>query len=286
MKKLVLLSSILCLFLLPASSSAQLALQTSIDVTTLTFVPDDPNPPIDAGTGWAAVGFDGTNYWVAKWASAKMARISQAGVLVDTFEVVGLTGARSFTFDGTNLWAGNATTTITCVSPTTLTTCGTITAPAAARYISFDPTADGGNGGFWMGDFNSDIQLIDMAGNNLVTIAAGTLTTSGRYGVAFDNVTDSGPILWIFYQGGATSPCELTAIDLPSGAQRPSKQDISLSEPSLTACLAGGTFLAQNPSLPGGISLLTLLQGTPNNFLLGFAPSATFPVELLGFSIE
>jgi hypothetical protein len=261
--------------------------ETTIDITALIA---DPNAvPPEEGLGHAAVGFDGTDYWVAKWASATISRISTAGVLVDTFEIAGLTGTRSFTADGTYLYAGNTTSTIYRIDPSTRTLAPphiTVSGFVTARYASYDPTADSGNGGFWIGNFNTDIVLIDRSGNALTTIPAAGLP-GGRYGVAFDNATAAGPILWMFYQGGLTGQCELGAIDLPSGAVRPSTQSMDFPALGLTNCLAGGTFLASGSGLRGGgRSLLTLLQGTPANFLLGFDPAPTFPVELQSFSVE
>jgi hypothetical protein len=266
-------------------AAAELNLNTSIDVTTVTA-----NPPTNDGLGYAAVGFDGTNYWVAKWASDTISRITPAGVLVDTFTIPGLTGTRSFTWDGSNLWAGNSTTTIYCIDPATkaLCTSGTTTVPgpaSGARYVSWDPTADGGVGGFWTGNFNTDIILISMIGTTLATIPAAGLP-GGLYGISFDNTTDPGqPFLWLFHQGG-TNNCELTAVDVPSGTMRPSTQDLLASAPSLTSGLAGGVFLAQGGIFPTGSSVLALIQGTPNNYLLGFDPAPAYPVQLQQVTIE
>lgn len=257
------------------SANADLAVQFTRDVTAATGNP-----------GQAAVGFDGTNFWVARWdasTSTDISRITPAGALVDTFQIAGLSGTRSLTWDGSQFWAGNATTTIRRVDPVTKTVTATLTVPIAARYVTFDPTANSGAGGFWIGDFGSDIQQVSMAGATLATIpAANTATMTGRYGIAFDNTSGPSPFLWVFFQTGGPSTASLGIIDLPSGTPRPAFQNIAALTPD-PASLAGGAFLASGIGM--GPTLLLLAQGTPNT-IVGLTPAANVPVELTTFSVE
>ena len=257
------------------SANADLAVQFTRDVDAAT-----------GNSGQAAVGFDGTNFWVARWNAAlstDISRITPAGALVDTFQIAGLSGTRSLTWDGSQFWAGNATTTISRVDPATKTVTATLTVPIAARYVTFDPTANSGAGGFWIGDFNSDIQQIDMAGNTLATIPAANLTSVGaRYGIAFDNTSGPGPFLWVFFQTGGPSSASLGVVDLPSGTPRPMFQDIAALTPDATS-LAGGAFLTSGIGM--GPTLLLLAQGAPNT-IVGLTPAANVPVELTTFSVE
>ena len=267
-----------CIF--HAGVSAQVTSQFTIDITTII----DAEIPGE-GQGYAAVGFDGTNLWAARWASDRFTRITPAGAYVDSFVIPGLTGTRSMTWDGTHFWIGNATTTIYRVDPTTQMVDTTVTVPVEARYLTFDETADGGNGGFWLGNFNTDIIQIDMSGNLLATIPAATVGFQGRYGLAFDNVTDSGPILWVFFQEGANTT-ELGILELPSGNPKPDTQDLFPFMPAgSTSSLAGGIFLTSG-LVSGENTLLALGQGTPVNAIMGFQPAATLPVELIQFEVD
>lgn len=200
------------------TANADLALQFTRDIGTPTGL-----------TGYAAVGFDGTNFCVARWNSAlstDISRITPAGALVDTFQIAGLSGTRSLTWDGTQFWAGNATTTLRRVDPVTKTVTATVTVPIAARYVTYDPTANSGAGGFWIGNFDTDIVQVSMTGATLATIpAATTAAMGGRYGIAFDNVSGPTPFLWVFYQTGGPSTASLGIIDLPSGMPRAQVQN-------------------------------------------------------------
>ena len=258
------------------AAHADLASQFSYDVTTLT-----------GNSGHAAVGFDGTNIWTARWSSAistDISRITPAGAFVDTFQIAGLSGTRSFTWDGSQFWAGNASTTLSRVDPVTKLVTATLTVPIAARYVTYDPTADGGAGGFWIGDFSSDIRQVSMTGATLATIPAATIASfTSRYGIAFDNVSGPTPFLWVLFQGtcGTAQSC-LGIIDLPSGTPRAAIQDVNATANSVGA-LAGGIFLT-NGIVPGR-TLLTLTQGTPDT-IVGFTPAASVPVSLQSFNVE
>lgn len=241
---------------------AQLAFtpQFALDVTEIV----EPHLPGE-GVGYAAVGFDGTDFWIARWASSRFTRISQAGEYLDSFDIPNLSGTRSLTWDGTHFWAANNTTSLSRIDPLTRTVVATLTLPVTARYASYDATANAGGGGFWIGEFSSDIRLVDMAGNVLQTISAETVGFGGRYGAAVDNSGES-PVLWFFYQGGANN-VEIGAIDLPSGTPRAESLDLLAWVPNATSALAGGLF--RTDALPGGQNLLlALAQGTPDNGLI------------------
>jgi hypothetical protein len=233
----------------------------SIDITAIV----DPVIPGE-GAGYAAIGFDGSNFWVARWASARFTRISPTGAYIDSFDIPGLTGTRAMTWDGTHFWMANNTNTLTRVDPLTQTAVGNISLPSQARYASFDPTADNGQGGFWIGNFNDDIRLVNMQGTELTSLPAAGIAYTGRYGLAAetDNAT---PRLWAYFQGGANN-VELGAISLPDGTGNPLTTDLFPFLAPSTSGLAGGAFITD--LLPGGQkTLLTVCQCTPNNILLG-----------------
>ena len=90
----------------------------------------------------------------------------------------------------------------------------TITSAIASRHIAWDPTLDGGNGGFWCGNWN-DIGAIKKTGQLLYN---GPALTS-NYGDAYDDQSDYQVknYLWTFSQSGAHS-CDLTKYEIKTTA--------------------------------------------------------------------
>ena len=244
-----------------AGAAPELPPAIKIDITAIV----DPIAPGE-GVGYAGIGFDGTNFWISRWASARFTRISPAGVFVDSFDIPGLTGTRAMTWDGTHFWMANNTSTLTRVDPVSRTVVGTISLPANSRYVSFDATADSGQGGFWIGNFNDDIRLVSMQGTTLSTLPAATVVFTGRYGLTLDR-NGPNPRLWTYFQGG-TNNVELGSVSLPDGAGDPATINLFPYLDPSTNGLAGGAFITDQ--LPGGQpTLLTVCQCTPNNILLG-----------------
>ncbi|PLW93380.1 MAG: hypothetical protein C0592_06330 [Marinilabiliales bacterium] len=222
--------------------------------------------------GMAGVAFINNEYWVSRWANDTLYRFSTAGVMLEEFVITGLSGTRSITTDGTYLYIGNASNTIYRVDPTTKALAPphiTSASANASRFLTYDPTLDSGSGGFWTGNFNTDIDAISMSGTVLTTIAAATHTLGGMYGAAFDNLSPGGPYLWVFHQGG-TNQTQLTALQLPAGTPTIYDHDVLAdiqSTYSLTSSLAGGAFITDQIS-SGNTSIVCLAQGTPVNVVV------------------
>ena len=142
--------------------------------------------------GLAGVAFVNGQYWVSAWATDVIHILDGTGALVETTAVAGVTGTRSITYDGTFIYMGGGGLSIYKVDPVTRIIDSVIsittTSTAEARMCTYDETLDGGNGGFWIGDFSSDIASVDMNGNELSVVP---LTTHGTviYGGAVDNVS-------------------------------------------------------------------------------------------------
>ncbi len=220
--------------------------------------------------GMAAIAYFNNEFWVSRWASDTLYRFSSTGVLLSEFTISGLSGTRSLTTDGTYLYAGTASSTIYRIDPSLQQLAPPHIASSSsvtARFCTYDPTLDSGNGGFWIGNFSTDIVAISMAGTVLSTIPAATHGLTGMYGAAIDNNTPGGPYLWIFNQGG-TNSSQLVALELPSGTPSTTYDhdvfpDVSTTH-SLSSALAGGAFFTSN-FVSGKNSVICLLQGTPNN---------------------
>lgn len=227
----------------------------------------------------AALYFNG-EYWASQWNSDTLLRYNANGTLISKFQISGLTGTRSLTTDGTNLFAGTAGNTIYQINPGTQALTGTIASQAAvtARFVTYDPTLDGGNGGFWIGNFNTDIVSISMTGTVLSTIPIATHTLSGMYGAAYDGFSSGGPYLWVFNQGGPNSS-SIDQLQLPAGTPTGVTRDVFLdfnTTYSLQTGLAGGLFVAQG-IVSGQNSIGGMLQGNPSNVLFAYELSDPTP---------
>lgn len=220
--------------------------------------------------GYAGITFLNNQFWVSKWGSDTLARFTNTGAFVDKFVIAGITGVRCITTDGSLLYMGNNTTTISVVNPTTLTSTGTITTTNTVRFLSYDPTLNSNAGGFWMGNFSANIDAISMTGTILSSIPSATHTLTGMYGAAIDNVSEGGPYLWVHNQGGANSD-QFVALQLPAGTPTTHVHDVfpDLSSLGVTSTLAGGAFVTSN-LVPGQISLIGLTQSTAVNSIIAY----------------
>lgn len=220
--------------------------------------------------GLAGVAYVNGQYWVSEWASDVIHILDGTGALVETTAVAGVTGTRSITSDGTFVYMGGGSLSIYKVDPVTRiidsVIAVTTTSSAEARMCTYDETLDGGNGGFWIGDFSSDIASVDMNGNELSVIP---LTTHGTviYGGAVDNVSPGGPFLWIHDQAG-TAPERgfITQLDATTGAPTGVQYNY-ITDALGTEVLAGGLFISDEVGAPGVTALVGLCQCTPSNEL-------------------
>ncbi|MDX2245282.1 MAG: T9SS type A sorting domain-containing protein [Bacteroidia bacterium] len=219
-------------------------------------------------TGLAGAVFLGTEFWVARWSVDTLYRLSATGSVLETFKVTNgagfVSGTRAMTTDGTKIYIGNNTTTVYEVDPVTKAVTATFTAPLAGniRFITYDATANAGNGGFWVGNFNTDITLISRTGQVLSSIPASVHGLGGMYGAAIDNASLGGPYLWVFHQGGASSAAEIAQLKLPAGTQTGVSFDVDTDLGALGG-LAGGLFISDQ-IVPGKKTLGGLLQSAPN----------------------
>ncbi len=261
-------------------SKAQWDLQTSFNST------------LSAGgsTGMAGVVFFNNEFWVSKWQTDTLIRFDNSGTMIEKFLVAGLTGVRAITTNGTYLYMATNTNTIYRVDPVTKTLAPPHITSASvnpSRFLTYDATLDGGAGGFWTGNFNTDIDAISMSGAVLTTIPAATHTLTGMYGAAVDRISSGGPYLWVFHQGG-TNNTQITAIQLTTGL--PSALTYDMFPPlqtahGLSSCLAGGACITNQISA-GTLSFVGVAQGTPSNvvFAIELDP-ANQPDDISGENI-
>ncbi len=227
----------------------------------------------NAGAFWT-----GTEFWVSKWNSDTLARLNPTGQLIEIFTIPSVTGVRSITSDGTSLFLGLANDQIAEVNPATKALISTITITGAganvgSRFLTYDPTLDGGNGGFYIGNFTSDIVVLSKTGATLSTISEATHGRVGMYGAAYDPVSTGGPYLWVFEQSGSPSDAVISQLSLPAGTWTGVSFDVA-GDLGLSNALAGGLFITTG-LVTGQNTIGGLAQGTPNalfGYELDFSP--------------
>jgi hypothetical protein len=226
-------------------------------------------------SGMAAVAFVNNEYWVSRWQNDTLYKFNANGQYLNTVLIPGLTGVRSLTFDGTYLFAGTNTTTIYRIDPSLATLAPphiTVNATVGnVRHCSYDATLNSNAGGFWVGNFNTNLFAISTTGTVLNTINATTHGLTGMYGSAYDPYSSGGPFLWVFAQM-APSNCMLYRVQLSTGQTSPISHDVMTDigvNFGLTSGLAGGLFIT-NQAVVGQNSMIGLVQGTPDNVLFSY----------------
>ncbi|MBR9920394.1 MAG: T9SS type A sorting domain-containing protein [Bacteroidetes bacterium] len=209
-------------------------------------------------------------FWIAEWSSDTLIRLDNDGNLLETFVIPNLSGTRAITWDGTSLWVSNNTDVLYQVDPDTKMVTGQIFTSAGEdiRYITFDPMADGGNGGFWGANFSTSIFLFDMDGNVIDEILADTHTLGGMYGAAIDHTSPGGPYLWVFHQAGEPTDALITQLQMPAGTPTGVGRNVEL-DLGTEGGLAGGMFITDSWDPDGGLILGGVLQTTPDR-LFGY----------------
>ncbi len=223
---------------------------------------------------------DFNEIWTSKWHSNKITIWYFYGDTLFFSEdttIAGVDTVRGMTYDGIYIYAGNNSNSILILDPYSLELVGTVSAPQKVRYITFDPSADNNNGGFWIGNFQTDPTLIDRDGNIIRSISYSSLGNTSIYGAVYDFYSSDGPFLWFWGQGfGDGWPQVITQVDpstgLLTGEQYDVRDDAIIGEDS---CLAGGLFITDS-FYPDKIVLGGVLQGKSGpDILFGYDISGT-----------
>ena len=241
--------------------------------------------------GLAGVALINNQFWVSGWQTDRIYILNFDGSLYVDTVITGVSQTRSITYDGTHAYIGTASTTIYQVDPATLQVTNTIsistTSNAVARMCTYDPTLDGGNGGFWIGNFSSDIASVDMSGNELSVIPSATHGTT-MYGGAYDLYATEGKFLWIHDQTSGGGQDIITQIDVTTGQPTGLTFNYFSAKPATTtSVLAGGLFITDQIDANNRPSFVGISQSQPSNIL--FALELVQPTglnEASGISFE
>lgn len=229
--------------------------------------------------GFAGIAWVGNEWWVSQWNKDSIFTIDINGNLLSGFKIAGVgaptSGARSMTYDGTNLYIADNTTTIKVVNPTTKTLTSTINVSSLgfnARAITFSQAINGGAGGFYVSNFGTDIAEISLTGTVLNSIPLATHTLTSIYGIAYDNLSIGGPFLWAFDQGTQVPgvDAKLVRLSLPSGTPTSIVHNVN-SDIGLLANtgIAGGMFITDS-YIPGELTIAGVSQGSPFDVLFAY----------------
>ncbi len=147
---------------------------------------------------------DGVNIYTTTWNADIFSRYEMDGTYLEDFSIPGVSNIRDLTYDDEYFYGSPASMTIYIMDLTNevlvdsiSVICGGI---SGVRHIAFDPTLDGGNGGFWIGNYN-ELGAIDRQGNQIFSNIS--YIAESCYGSAYDpwSTIDS-PCLWLMMQTG------------------------------------------------------------------------------------
>jgi len=150
--------------------------------------------------GHAGIETDGTFIYATIWSGGGFTKFDLAGNFVEDFDIPGVNSIRDLAYDYMNhhMYGSNNTNTLYEMDFTNKTLIGSVSsAGTTIRHIAYNKNLDGGNGGFYVGEWAS-LRSIKMDGS-LIANAAG-FGLAGAYGSAYDPENDK---IWIFDQGGS-----------------------------------------------------------------------------------
>lgn len=195
--------------------------------------------------GHAGIETDGTYIYSTIWSGGGFSKFDLAGNFIEDFSIAGVNSIRDLAYNTVNhhFYGSNNSNTLYEMDFTNKVLIGSVTsAGTTIRHIAFNPALDGGNGGFYVGEWSS-LRSIKMDGTQIASAAGFALT--GAYGSAY-NPSDNK--LWIFDQGG--NGVDLVEFDAPTMTATGNVHDAST---DLTL-FAGG--------IAGGLACTSLLSST------------------------
>ena len=255
---------------------------------TVQFAPDIASAVWGPGTYGAEA--DSNYVYLSKWASNKFYKLTTAGAVADSFALTGTpafpagSGIRDLAYDGQFFYGGTNSNIIYKMDFTAKAIVSAITLPVgfAVRHIAYDPTADGGLGGLWVGPWNTQgPRLYSMTGVFLDSIPYANLGTASISGSAYDNVTAGGPYLWLYSQASTGNANDLIQVRISSKQMTGLFHDLSTDIPAIAAVSSGGLYQKTN-LISGTTTLGGLSQG---KIMWGVDLSSTF-APLKGLTVS
>ena len=222
--------------------------------------PADSTMEIDDNSTLAGAVWTGTEFWLSSWTSDTMVRIGENGSFMGIETISGIQNVRGLTWTGSLIYAANNSVELKGFDPQTkqLVDSIEISGPETYRFAAYDSLADNGNGGFYVGNFGTDIYLIDTLGQKIDTIPFSVHGRNTIYGAVVDHVSPGGPFLWVFDQPEFPSYAVISQLKLPEGIYTGFSRDVQ-GDLATELGAAGGLFIGQN-IIPGRFTLGGILQ--------------------------
>jgi hypothetical protein len=217
------------------------------------------------------LGFDGTYFYCPEFATSTIHRFNYDGTYLDTITIPGVPNLIDLTYDGTYFYGQGQTPTnvIYKMDFATQTLVGTIPCPHAAWNIAYDADHDG----FWIGQWQTYLDLIDRNGVIIDTI---TPVPDSMLGLAWDPWTTiegyDGPFLWISTGTSTGMQNIIKVIDLATKTLIPGIEHNVAAE--LGEGMAGGLELTLDYQT-GVAALIGMTQGTVNDYAFGYEIATT-----------
>ncbi|GJQ61457.1 MAG: hypothetical protein SCALA702_05100 [Melioribacteraceae bacterium] len=218
--------------------------------------------------------------WASDAGNGYIYEFSADGVVLDSFTVSGVNYITGMTSDLDYVYAVVCNYYIYKIDPHTRTLAGTIN-PAvnfALASLAFDPDADNGSGGFWVTMWDHDIVQIDRQGYVLDEIDYNDIYPLNIYGLAYDNVTDGGPFLWVMdFNNSWNTPQYIRQINLNTQSltsfSHTITDDIGVGE----SYRIGQDLFLTTSAIDGLVLLGGTMAGSPQDHLFGYDIGSTAP---------
>ncbi len=252
------------------------SIKTLFDPGDILFTYDVETPTGD--TGCLGVEFDGTYLWVTGRDSGsgdihKLHKFDADGSHIISYEQGTSSdwGWRDLAWDGNYLYASDENE-LAQIDPTTGSIVGTLPKPAGfetvpCRGLAYDPATDH----FYTANWASNIVEFDRSGNiinsypNLLSI----------YGLAWDNVTDGGPWLWVYSQDELTDDVKVLVSQVdPTTGEPTGVQFVGHYDPAAERNIAGGACFVED--WDGEPIFIGLSQSSPDTV---FGMNVTIPAK-------
>ena len=218
--------------------------------------------------------FDGDYFYAAEFNSATIFRFDKDGNYMDSFTMPGVPNLLDFAWDGTYAYATSTTGTILYqLDMAGHSVVSQISLPQVTYNVAYDADADGGAGGFWIGQWQNHLTLVSRTGAVLDTISP---VPESCFGLAWDPWTQitgyNGPFLWIFTGTSTGMDGIIKVIDLDTKAIVTGVSHNVATE--LGAGIAGALELTTDYEA-GTATLYGSIQATADDYAFGYEISIT-----------
>lgn len=238
--------------------------QDSVFARNLSYLGDE---------GLLGIEFDGTSFWItgsnSTYEPNVLYKLDRYGELQASYAQSSVSGFgwRDLAWDGEYLWGSEGDFIVEIDPNTGEATGNTISGPTTlCRGLAYDPDHDW----FWTADFFTNIMAFDRNG----TLQASFTSNLATYGLAWDDLTEGGPYLWVFSQDGPeTMLLQVSQFDPTGGYYTGVSWTAGYAEEVVSAMAGGACFTTEWDPEIGALFLLG--QGVPSDYILGYEISET-----------